>query len=153
MPKVDLAAIEQTNRTTYPPPFDQAVKGRHQRRVAKALGLTHFGVNEVVLEPGAWSSQRHWHENEDEFLVMLEGEAVLVEDEGRTPMRAGDLAAWLKGSTNGHHLINESERPCRFIVFGGGACTGGAYSDIDMLFTADGRYTQKDGTPYPTSAS
>ena len=148
MPKVDLDAIEQINRTGYPPPFDQAVAGRHQRRLATAFGLTDFGVSEVVLEPGAWSSQRHWHDGEDEFLVMLEGEAMLVEDDGRTPMRAGDLAVWPKGTGVGHHLINESDRPCRFLAFGGTNCTGGGYSDIDMLFTADGRYTHKDGSPY-----
>jgi uncharacterized cupin superfamily protein len=148
MPKINLEAIEQTSRTGYPPPFNQAVAGRHYRRLAPATGLTDFGVSEVTLEPGAWSSQRHWHDGEDEFLVMIEGEAVLVEDDGRTVMRPGHLAAWPKSNTNGHHLINESEAPCRFVVFSGGKNTGGGYSDIDMLFTADGRYTRKDGSPY-----
>jgi len=148
MPKIELNAIEQLNRTGYPPPFDQAVAGRHVRRLAPATGLSDFGVSEVTLDPGAWSSQRHWHDGEDEFMVMVEGEAVLVEDDGRTLMRPGDLAAWPKGSTNGHHLLNDSDQPCRFVVFGGGTCTGGGYSDIDMLFDADGRYTRKDGTPY-----
>jgi len=148
MPKVDLEAIEQTNRTGYPPPFDKDVAGRWYRRLAPATGLTDFGASHVVLRPGAWSSQRHWHEGEDEFLVMLSGEAVLVEDDGRTVMRAGDIAAWPKGSTNGHHLCNESDADCSFIVVGGGTNTGGGYSDIDMLFTADNRYVHKDGTPY-----
>jgi uncharacterized cupin superfamily protein len=148
MPKIDLGAIEQTNRTGYPPPFDKAVAGRFQRRIATATRLTEIGVSEVTLEPGAWSSQRHWHDGEDEFLVMLEGEAVLVEDDGRAVLRAGDLAAWPKGTGVGHHLINESDRPCRFLAFSGGERSGGGYSDIDMLFTADSRYVHKDGTPY-----
>ena len=151
MPKVDLNAIEQVNRTGYPPPFDQQVTGRWYRRLAPATGLTHFGVSEVTLEPGAWSSQRHWHNGEDEFLVMIEGEAVLVEDDGRAVLRPGDLAAWPKGNTNGHQLINDSDRPCRFIVFGGGENTGGGYSDIDMMWTADDGYVHKDGTPYPSA--
>ena len=83
MPKVDLDAIEQTNRTGYPPPFDKEVQGRWYRRLAPAAGLSDFGASHVVLKPGAWSSQRHWHDGEDEFLVMIEGEAVLVEDDGR----------------------------------------------------------------------
>lgn len=148
MPKILPETIAQTDRTGYPPPFDQAVAGRFQRRIAMAMGMTELGVSEVTLHPGAWSSQRHWHDGEDEFLVMLEGEAVLVEDDGRTVMRAGDLAAWPKGTGVGHHLINESDRPCRFLAFSAGERTGGGYSDIDMLFDAEGRYTRKDGTPY-----
>jgi uncharacterized cupin superfamily protein len=148
MPKVDLESIEQVNRTGYPPPFNQDVAGRWYRRLAPATGLTDFGASHVVLKPGAWSSQRHWHDGEDEFLVMLSGEAVLVEDEGRTILRAGDIAAWPKGTGNGHHLRNESDSDCSFVVVGGGTNTGGGYSDIDMLFTADNRYVQKDGTPY-----
>jgi uncharacterized cupin superfamily protein len=149
MPKLDLATIEQSNRTGYPPPFNRDVAGRWYRRLASASGLTDFGVSEVTLEPGAWSSQRHWHDGEDEFLVMIEGEAVLVEDDGRTTLDIGDCAAWPKGSTNGHHLINESAAPCRFIVVGGGVNTGGGYNDIDLAFTPEGTYTHKDGTPYP----
>lgn len=148
MPRIDLESIARTSRTTYPAPFDQAVAGRHARRLGPAFGLTDFGVNEVTLDPGAWSSQRHWHDGEDEFAVMLEGEAVLVEDDGRTMLKAGDMVAWPKGVRNGHHLINESDQPCRFVVFGGTARTWGEYSDIDMTFTADGRYLHKDGTPY-----
>ena len=148
MPKVDLTSIERISRTGYPPPFAKAVAGRHYRRLAPAHGLTDFGVSEVTLDPGAWSSQRHWHDGEDEFLVMVEGEAVLVEDNGRTVMRPGDLAAWPKGVANGHHVVNDSAAPCRFIVFGGGTNTGGGYSDIDLKFTADGAYVHRDGTPY-----
>ena len=148
MPKVDLAAIEQPNRTGYPPPFDEAVAGRLYRRLAPATGLTDFGASHVVLRPGAWSSQRHWHEGEDEMVVMLSGEAVLVEDEGETVMRAGDIAVFPKGVRNGHHLVNRGESDCAFVAIGGGTNAGGAYSDIDMIFTAGGDYQHKDGTPY-----
>jgi uncharacterized cupin superfamily protein len=148
MPKIDLEAIEQVNRTGYPPPFDGEVQGRWYRRLAPATGLTDFGVSHVVLKPGAWSSQRHWHNGEDEFLVMVEGEAVLVEDNGRTILRAGDCAAWRKAVTKGHHVRNESDRDCTFIVVGGGTNTGGGYSDIDMMWTAEDGFVHKDGTPY-----
>jgi uncharacterized cupin superfamily protein len=148
MPKIELDDIEAVAVTTYPAPFDQEVRGRWYKRLGPASGLTDFGVSHVTLEPGAWSSQRHWHDGEDEFLVMLSGEAVLVEDEGPTLLRAGDCVAWPKGVRNGHHLRNESDRPCVFVVVGGGVRTWGEYSDIDMQFTADGRYLHKDGTPY-----
>ena len=148
MPKVDLQSIEQVNRTGYPEPFNRDVAGRWYRRLGPVNGLTEFAVSQVTLKPGAWSSQRHWHNGEDEFLVMIDGEAVLVEDDGRSVLRAGDCAAWPKGSTNGHHLINESEKDCTFVVVGGGTNTGGGYSDIDMMFTPDSRYVHKDGSPY-----
>ena len=148
MPKLDLDKIAQSNRTGYPSPYDKDVSGRWYRRLAPAGGLTQFGVSRVTLKPGAWSSQRHWHDDEDEFLVMLSGEAVLVEDDGLTILRAGDCAAWPKGSTNGHHLRNESDSDCTFVVVGSGAGGGGGYSDVDMLFTPEGKYVHKDGTPY-----
>jgi uncharacterized cupin superfamily protein len=148
MPKIDLGSIQETNRTGYPAPFDKNVKGRWYRRLASAGGLTDFGVSLVTLKPGAWSSQRHWHNGEDEFLVMIEGEAVLVEDNGPTVLGPGDCAAWPKGDTNGHHLRNDSDSECIFIVVGGGTNTGGGYSDVDLMFTPDGQYVHKDGTPY-----
>jgi len=148
MPKVELSQIEELNRTGYPEPFDQPVAGRWYRRLAPATGITSFGASLVRLDPGAWSSQRHWHEGEDEILVMLTGEAVLIEDEGRTTLRAGDVAAWAKGVANGHHLVNESDAPCQFFVVGAGESLGGSYSDIDMEFTPEGRYVHKDGSPY-----
>ena len=148
MPKVDLAQIAQTNRTGYPAPFDQPVAGRWYRRLAPPAGLTDFGASHVTLKPGAWSSQRHWHDGEDELVIMLAGEAVLIEDGGETVMRAGDIASFAKGVRNGHHLVNRSDADCVFVAIGGGTNTGGGYSDIDMLFTADDRYVHKDGTPY-----
>jgi uncharacterized cupin superfamily protein len=148
MPKVDMDAIEQVNRTGYPPPFNEHVQGRWYRRLAPPTGLTEFGVSHVTLKPGAWSSHRHWHDTEDEFLVMLAGQATLVEDDGRTLLKAGDCAAWPKGSTNGHHLINETDCDAVFVVVSGGERTSGGYSDIDMTFTADGRFLHKDGTPF-----
>lgn len=149
MPKIDLDAIPQNESTGYPDPFHLQMKGRLWRRLAPAARLTDFGASHVVMKPGAWSSQRHWHRGEDELLVMISGEAVLVEDEGRTVIRPGDVVAWAKGVENGHHLINESDADCSFVVISGGdRDAGGAYSDIDMVFTAEG-YKHKDGTPYP----
>ena len=150
MPKLDLASIPQSNATGYPPPFDAPVAGRWWRRLAPAGGLTEFGVSHVVLKPGAWSSQRHWHAAEDELVAMLAGEAVLIEDGGETLLRAGDVAVWPKGVANGHHLVNRGEIDAVFIAISAGDRDGGgSYSDIDMTFGADG-YFHKDGTPYPT---
>lgn len=147
MPKIDLDSIAQTNTTGYPAPFNQDMQGRWYRRLAPAGGLTEFGASHVVLKPGAWSSQRHWHDTEDELLVMIAGEAVLVEDEGRTVLKPGDVCAWPKAVTNGHHLINESNADCVFVAISGGPDTTGWYSDIDMRWTPEG-YLHKDGTPY-----
>ena len=148
MPKVELDAIPQHNTTGYPPPFDRDVAGRWFRRLSPPSGLTDFGASHVVLKPGGWSSQRHWHDGEDELVVMIAGEAVLIEDSGEKVMRAGDVAVFPKGVRDGHHLVNRGETDCVFVAVGGGVCTGGSYSDIDMMFTADGSYVRKDGTGY-----
>lgn len=150
MPKIDLDAITASNRTGYPAPFDRAVAGRWQRRLAASAGLSAMGASHVVLEPGAWSSQRHWHEGVDELLVMLSGEAVLVEDDGETVLRAGDIAAWPKGVANGHCLQNRSDSVCSFVAISAGdsANDRGAYPDIDLRFEPTG-FTHQDGTPYP----
>lgn len=150
MPKLDIEAIPQSNATGYPAPFDAPVEGRWWRRLAPAGGLSAMGASHVVLKPGGWSSQRHWHDDEDELLVMLTGEAVLVEDGGRTVVRPGDVCAWPKGVADGHHLVNESGADCSFIAVSAGNPDGtGGYSDIDMLFGPQG-YTRKDGVPYAT---
>jgi uncharacterized cupin superfamily protein len=148
MPKIDLAAIEPSNRTGYPPPFDRAVAGRWWRRLAPAGGLTAMGASHVVLKPGAWSSQRHWHAGVDELLVMLAGAAVLVEDAGETVLRAGDVAAWPKGAPNGHCLQNRTGQDCVFVAISAGDAAGdsGDYPDIDLRF-GPGGFTRKDGTP------
>ena len=149
MPRIDLDRIEQTDRTGYPSPYAEEMTRRLYRRLGPAARLADFGVSHVVLKPGGISSQRHWHEGEDEFVVILEGEAVLVEDKGETRMRAGDCAAFPKGVPNGHHLINRGEEDCVFLAFGKAAESDCHYSDIDLhLDSKSGRFTRKDGTPY-----
>jgi uncharacterized cupin superfamily protein len=147
VPKLDLESIAQTNATGYPPVHAGVVKERWYRRLAPAAGITDFGASHVVLKPGAWSSQRHWHEGEDELVVMLAGEATLVDDAGRHAMRPGDIAAFPKKDGNGHVLINEGASDCVFVAIGRPPATDCHYPDIDMHFSR-GRQYRKDGTPY-----
>ncbi|HET9640158.1 MAG TPA: cupin domain-containing protein [Allosphingosinicella sp.] len=149
MPKLDLDSIPQTNLTGYPSPWREEMAKRHYRRLGPVSGLSDFGISHVTLEPGGVSSQRHWHEEEDEFVVMLEGEAVLVEDEGETMMRPGDCASFPKGAANGHRLINRGDSPCVFIAIGKHALSNCHYPDIDLFLDgATSRFTRKDRTPY-----
>lgn len=151
MPKLDCDAIPQTNATGYPPPYDAAVEGRWYRRLAPTAGLTLMGASHVTLLPGAFSSQRHWHRGQDELVVMISGEAVLIDDHGETPVGPGDVLAFPAGEANGHHLHNRSDDPCVFVAVsaGGREADSGVYSDIDMVFGPEG-YARKDGTPYDT---
>ena len=147
MPKLDLDAIPQVSRTGYPAPFAVAVAGRTAQRLTVPAGLEDFAVNIITLQPGAWSSQRHWHEEEDEFVILIEGEAMLVDDNGRTQLRTGECASFPKGDGNGHHLINDSDAPARFMVIGvkgnPGACH---YPDIDLhLDNQTHEFCHKDG--------
>lgn len=149
MPKLNLDAIPQTNATGYPPPFADKVQGRWYRRLAPAAGLRDFGASHVVLKPGAWSSQRHWHEGEDELVILLAGEAILVDDQGETLLRAGDIAAFPKNDGNGHVLVNRSDADCVFVAIGRPAATDCHYPDIDMhLFATKGQQTRKDGSSF-----
>ena len=150
MPKVDLSAIPQTNSTGYPPPYNRDVAGRHYRRVAKAMGLERLGMSQCTLDPGAWSSQRHWHEGIDEIVIMIEGEAVLVEDDAETLLRPGDMATFTANSANGHHLVNRSNAKCIFVAIDNAEGEGNChYPDADLLWNqVEQRYTHRDGSPY-----
>ena len=151
MPKIDIAAVPQRKGTGYPAPFNAHSTGRIRQRLGDAGGLTDFGVNLMRLPAGEWSSQRHWHSHEDELVYVLEGELVLVEDDGETVLRAGDCAAFAKNSGNGHHLINRSGATAVYLEVGSRQPEDlTTCSDVDMMSAnADGRFVHKDGTPYP----
>lgn len=148
MPKLDLDTIPQTNATGYPPEYAKAVEGRWYRRLGPASGLSEYGVSHVTLKPGAWSSQRHWHEAEDEFVVMLSGEAVLVDDTGEHAMRPGDCASFPMGDGNGHVLQNRSDADCVFIAVGRKGDGDCHYPDIDMHLPGGQGFTRKDGSAF-----
>lgn len=148
--RIDLGELPESRGTRYPPPHDVPCRDRRWLRVGDAAGLTAFGVNLVTLDPGVWSSQRHWHTHEDEFVYVLEGELVLVTDEGEAIMRAGDCAGFKAGVRDGHHLQNRSGEVARFLVVGNrDDADHGEYPDIDLQFLpGDGGYARKNGEPY-----
>ncbi len=138
--------------TDYPPPYDTPCLERRRRALGDAFGLSQFGVNLMELPPGAWSSQRHWHEREDEFVYVLEGEVDLVTDAGSTALSAGMIAGFRAGEPNGHHLVNRSDRVARVLEIGTRSNAETAhYADIDMLYREVGvpeGYYRRDGSPY-----
>lgn len=119
MPKIDLATLSVRTESSYPPPHDRPVAGlRAGVEVARASGFTGFGAWKVTVEPGGWSSQRHWHSHEEELILMLSGELVLVEETGETILTPGDVAAFRPGVANAHHLVNRSGAPASFFAVG-----------------------------------
>jgi uncharacterized cupin superfamily protein len=150
MPKIDIAAVPERKGIGYPAPFDAPCAARIRQRLGDAGGLTDVGVNLMRLPPGNWSSQRHWHSEEDELVYVLEGELVLIEDDGETVLRVGDCAAFPKNSGNGHHMINRSDAMAVYLEVGTRSPTDViTCSDIDMMSpSTDGRFLHKDGTPY-----
>jgi uncharacterized cupin superfamily protein len=151
MKKIDLASVPAETGCSYPYPFDLPCRQHSSQRLARHGGLTQFGVNLTVIEPGGWSSQRHWHSHDDEFIWIVEGELTLVTDSGEQVLRAGDCAAFQCGVEDGHHLINKSSRPALVLEIGNSdpqdRCV---YSDIDMVAVpGTERYRHRDGTPYP----
>lgn len=153
MPIVKISTVKPVTGSGYPEPYNLG-SGHYQAwQMSDAGGLTQFGAIIETLKPGAMSSQRHWHENEDEFLYMLSGELVLVEDNGDQILKTGDAAAWKAGIANGHHLQNRSEEPASFLIVGSRAEKDTChYPDIDLVFHCNGddhHFTHKDGTNYP----
>lgn len=151
MPKIDIDALPVRHGSSYPGPMAAKMGARAQVALGDPMGLTQFGVNLVTLDPGALSSLRHWHEEQDEFLVLTDGELTLVDDHGETLLRAGDCAAFPAGDANGHHLVNKSETAGSFVVVGTRTPTEvGHYSDEDMMVTIDAagyHFTKRDGSP------
>jgi uncharacterized cupin superfamily protein len=150
--RIDLNEVKVVTGSAYPSPFDVPCAARARQRLGDAAGLTDFGVNLLRLPPGAWSSQRHWHSAEDEFVYVLAGEVVLVSDGGEEMLRSGDCAGFKAGVKDGHHLQNRSSRDAVLLEVGSRrvAEDEGEYSDIDMCFLKGrGGYVHKDGTPYP----
>ena len=155
MPKLDLSSLPVKAGSGYPGHRAALMEGRSQIAVGDAGGLTQFGANIVTLAPGAMSSLRHWHEKQDEILVVLSGHPTLVDDNGETPMGPGDVAAFPAGEANGHHLINRTDHEARVFVVGTRTPTETAwYSDHDMKVTSDEagfKFTRKDGSPLDDS--
>ena len=149
MPRIDVATVPEVKGVGYPPPFAALSAQRIRQRLGDAGGLRDFGVNLMRLPPGNWSSQRHWHSDEDEFVYVLEGELTLIEDGGETVLRAGDCAAFPKGSGDGHHLINRSSGAATYLEVGSRQPADvTTCSDVDLMSTnADGRFRRKDGAP------
>ena len=151
MSRLDLSSIPVLTGTGYPDPFAEAVSGRSRQALGDAGGLTQFGANLVELQPGAASSQRHWHSHEDEFVMVVSGELTLVTDEGETLMRAGDCAAFPAGRPNGHQLVNRGWGNALFLCVGSRIPEDTAqYPDIDLVYHGKtDSYSRRDGTPYP----
>jgi uncharacterized cupin superfamily protein len=152
MPKIDIANLPIDTRTGYPSPLNRSVEGRIRRRLGNAVGLDQFGVNLTTLKPGAASALRHWHEQEDELVYVVQGEVVLVEDGGETVLKPGDAAGFKANVANGHQLVNRSAHDVMYLEVGTRSRHERAhYPDVDLVMVRDAagaRFTHKSGEPY-----
>lgn len=150
MPKIDITALPFHHGSGYPAPHNKGFEARHQTALGDPYGITQFGVNLVRLEPGGQSSLRHWHVEQDEFLVVTEGALTLIDDDGETQLEPGDCCAFPANDGNGHHLVNKSQSDAAFVVVGTRTPTEtGWYSDVDMKVTVDNgvfTFTRRDGS-------
>lgn len=153
MPKIDISKLEtRKGSPNYPAAFQAVCAGRHKTPLGNAAGLTQFGVNLTRLEPGASTSVRHWHEQEDEFVFILKGECILIENVGETLLRAGECAGFKAGVANAHTIVNRSQADVVMIEVGTRALSERThYPGSDLKFERDGkilRVLHRDGTPY-----
>lgn len=149
LPALDPATVAERRGSGYPEPFRSRMGDRVKRRLGDACGLTRFGVNLVTLPPGGQSALRHYHTREDEFVYLLEGEVVLVTNDGEQTLRAGDCAGYPAGKPDAHHFVNRSDAPARYLEVGNRDPEDTAfYPDDDLAFADDGSYVHKDGARY-----
>ena len=141
-------------RTNYPDEFKPMVAGRIRQQLGNFAGLQNFGVNLVKLEPGSYSSIRHWHSHQDEFIYVLEGELTLVTDKSAEILTPGMAAGFPAGEANGHHLVNRSSVVAIYLEVGDRTPNDKVtYPDENLMTTAspDGKsrkLIRNDGTPY-----
>lgn len=156
MKKIDIEQAPTRFGTGYPPPFDEPCRARRRWKLGDAAGLTQFGVNLLRLPPDQWSSQRHWHTAEDEFVYVLKGEVVLITDDGEEVLGAGDCVGFPAGAPEGHHLVNRSGAEALLLEIGSRRPgeDGADYPDIDLtLRPGETAYRHKDGTLYEVAAA
>jgi uncharacterized cupin superfamily protein len=151
MTKIDIKTVPEHKGSSYPAPFHLPAAERVRQRLGDAGGLTQFGVDLLQLPPGAWSSQRHWHSDEDEFVYVLSGELAMITGDGEVILRAGDCAAFPKNAPNGHHLINRSAGTAVCLEVGSRSAEDvTVYPDVDLrIDNREAWYTRKDGSLYP----
>jgi uncharacterized cupin superfamily protein len=148
---IDSNVAPTTVGSRYPTPYDEPCQARFRRRLGDAAGLTQFGVNMTTLPPGCWSSQRHWHTAEDEFVFVLEGEIVLVTNAGEEILRAGSCAGFKAGAADGHQLQNRSDRDAVVLEIGTRRPEDDEvfYPDIDLrLKQGRSGFMRGNGEPY-----
>lgn len=155
MPKINLQDVPVQGRHGYPEPYTGETAGYEQQRVGDAAGLTKMGINRVVLPPQSKTALRHWHEVDDEFVIVISGEVVLREQDSETLLRAGDCAGFKAGVANGHAIENRGDEAAVLFEIGTRDDVETVhYQDVDLrLEIRDDvrRFVRGDGTPYPKS--
>ncbi len=150
---IDPQEIEPRTGTGYPQPYQENVASRSKRVLGNAFGLNQYGVNLVELSPGTWSSQRHWHTHEDEFIYVVSGELTLITDAGEQTLTPGMVAGFPAGDSNGHHLVNRSRESATYLEIGDRNPEDDVfYPDIDLLYKVNDEgeheFTNREGVAY-----
>ena len=150
---IDPLQIEPRTGTDYPEPYQENVASRSKRVLGNAFGLNQYGVNLVELSPGTWSSQRHWHTHEEEFIYVVSGELTLITDAGEQTLTPGMVAGFPAGDSNGHHLVNRSTKSATYLEIGDRNPEDEVfYPDIDLLYKANDEgeheFTNREGLRY-----
>ncbi len=152
LPALDPRLVPERTGSFYPRAFRGPADERIRQALGDALGLAQFGVNLVRLPPGAASALRHWHDQEDEFVYVLEGEATLITDAGQQVLGPGMAAGFPAGVEDGHHLINHGAGTAVYLEVGSRVpAEAVTYSDVDLKMqrkSGQRSYKHKNGQSY-----
>lgn len=144
--------VPENTSNNYPQVFKHLVSGRIRKRLGNVAGLNNFGVNLVKLKPGSWSSIRHWHSTQDEFIYIIDGEITLVTNAGEQVLHSGDMAGFPAGEDNGHHLVNNSSKIVTYLEIGDRTAGDKViYPDCDLIAKDSENgwvFTKKNGEYY-----
>lgn len=90
--------------------------GFNMWHAARDLGAALTGLTVYELEPGEATWPYHFELNEEEWLLVVDGELTVRTEEGERVLRAGDVVCFVAGPSGAHAVRNAGTATVRFAM-------------------------------------